>query len=358
MISAPDRQHAVTLIEAARQEGARLAPACEALGLTRRTYHRWRRADGGVRVDQRPGAERPTPANKLSAAERQAVLDTAHRPDFASAPPGQIVPALADAESRYLASESTFYRVLREAGEQHPRGRAQAPKRHPRPTTYTATGPNQVWVWDISWLPTRVHGLFFYLYLVLDLYSRKIVAAEVYPSENGDQASALIRRAVLAEDCINTPPVLHADNGGPMKGHALHATLEWLGIERSFSRPRVSNDNAYAEAMFRTVKYRPAYPDRGFAQLDAAQAWVTEFVAWYNHSHRHSALKYVTPEQRHRGADHVILAERDRLYRKARQARPERWAGATRDWSPIGDVTLNPANADREAASVPRLKSA
>jgi len=358
MISAPDRQHALTLIDAAHQEGARLAPACAALGLTRRTYYRWRQTDGGVRIDQRPEVERPTPANKLSAAERQAVLDTAHRPDFASMPPGQIVPALADAESRYLASESTFYRVLHEAGEQQPRGRAQAPQRHSRPTTYTATGPNQIWAWDISWMPTRVTGLFFYLYLVLDLYSRKIVAAEVYRRESGDHASALIRRAVLAEGCINTPPVLHADNGGPMKGQALHATLAWLGIERSFSRPRVSNDNAYAEAMFRTVKYRPAYPERGFAGLEAARDWVSEFVAWYNNSHRHSALKYVTPAQRHRGADHVILAERDRLYRKARQARPERWPGPTRDWSPIGDVTLNPANTDSETVSDPLLESA
>lgn len=203
-----------------------------------------------------------------------------------------------------------------------------------------------------------MNGLFYYLYLVLDLYSRKIVAADVYPCENGINASALIRRAVLAEGCINTPPVLHADNGGPMKGQALHATLEWLGIERSFSRPRVSNDNAYAEAMFRTVKYRPAYPDRGFDSLEAAQHWVADFGQWYNEEHRHSALKYVTPTQRHDGEDRVILAKRDQLYRATRERRPERWSGPTRDWSPIESVTLNPARAEHETASDKRLKAA
>jgi transposase InsO family protein len=358
MISAPDRQHAVSLIDTARAQGARLAPACQTLSLTRRTYHRWRRADASVIADRRPDAVRPTPANKLSPAERQAVLDATHRSDFASAPPGQIVPALADSEGRYLASESTFYRVLYEAKEQHARGRAHVPMRHPRPTTYTATGPNQVWVWDISWLPTQVRGLYFYLYLVLDLYSRKVVAAEVYAAENGVNARALIQRAVLAEGCINAPPVLHADNGGPMKGQTLHCTLEWLGIERSFSRPRVSNDNAFAEAMFRTVKYRPDYPYRGFTSLEAAQQWVAEFVDWYNQAHRHSALKYVTPVQRHRGEDHAILAARDQIYRAARQARPERWPGATRDWSPVGAVTLNPAKVQPDMLPEKLLESA
>ena len=170
MISASDRAKAVKLIKEACESGARLAPACQVLELTARTYQRWV-ADGGVATDRRPGALRPKPGNALSQAERQQVLDASHEARFASLPPGQIVPALAD-EGCYIASESTFYRVLRAAGEQQHRGRAKAPRRHPAPTTYTAHGPCEVWSWDITWLPGPAKGLFFYLYIILDLYSR------------------------------------------------------------------------------------------------------------------------------------------------------------------------------------------
>jgi len=341
MISAPDRQQAIRLIDEARADGARLASACAEIGLTRRTYGRWC-GEGGVRSDARPEAVRPTPANKLTPEEHAEVLETVHRPGYASLPPGQIVPALADTEGRYIASESTFYRILRAEGEQHHRGRSQAPRKSGPATTHTAHGPNEVWTADISWLPTRVRGLFFYLYLVLDVYSRKIVAAEVFEAENGASLSQLVRRAVLAEQCITRPPVLHTDNGSPMKGRTFKATLEWLQIEPSYSRPRVSNDNAFSEAMFRTCKYRPDYPVDGFADLASAQAWSDRFVAWYNREHRHSAIRYVTPDQRHCGEDKAILERRDALYQQARARRPERWSGNTRDWTPVGAVTLNP----------------
>ena len=177
-------------------------------------------------MDGRPGAIRPTPRNKLSPAQRQQLLDTAHQPAFASQPPGQIVPALADERGVYLASESTFYRVLRAAGQQHHRGRSKPPVRPSASATHVAEAANQVWLWDISWLPSCVRGQFFYLYLVLDLYSRKIVAAEVFEAESGRWASELIHRAVLREGCINAPPVLHSDNGAPMKGRTLQATLD------------------------------------------------------------------------------------------------------------------------------------
>jgi transposase InsO family protein len=334
------RRQAVTLIQQAQAEGASLHSACAELGLTRRTYHRWC-AQGGLAVDGRPGAIRPTPRNKLSPAQRQQLLDTVHQPAFASQPPGQIVPALADERGVYLASESTFYRVLRAAGQQHHRGRSKPPVRPSASAPHVAEAANQVWVWDISWLPSCVRGQFFYLYLVLDLYSRKIVAAEVFEAESGRWASELIHRAVLREGCINAPPVLHADNGVPMKGRTLQATLDWLGIELSFSRPRTCNDNAYAEATFRTLKYRPHWPVHGFDCLQAAREWVESFLSWYNQLHRHSALRYVTPQQRHAGEDRAILEARSQLYRRARDQHPERWSGPIRDWSPIGPVTLN-----------------
>ena len=148
MISASDREQAVTLIDEARRDGARLARACEEIGITRQTYYRWC-GDGGIRCDGRPDAIRPAPANKLTSAEYQEIVDTMHRPEFASLPPGQVVPALADQEWRYIASESTFYRTLRARGEQHHRGRASAPRPPGPPSTHVAHGPNEVWSGDI-----------------------------------------------------------------------------------------------------------------------------------------------------------------------------------------------------------------
>lgn len=341
MISAPDRRQALELIEEAHRAGARLAPACAELGIDVRTYQRWSR-DGELAVDGRPGAVRPEPANKLSAEERAQVLALCHQPAYASLPPGQIVPRLAD-EGVYIASEASFYRILREANEQHHRGRQRAPRPPAEPPRLVARAPNQVWTWDISWLPGPAKGLFFYLYVIVDLYSRKIVGWEVYECELADYAAEVVRRAVLAERCIDQPLVLHADNGSPMKGETLLATLYRLGIVTSYSRPRTSNDNPYSEALFRTCKYCPSYPVNGFATLDEARAWVQRFVNGYNHDHRHSGIRFVTPVQRHQGQDHAILAQRQAVYEHARACHPERWSGNTRNWDPITEVWLNPA---------------
>jgi transposase InsO family protein len=343
MISHPDRQHACRLIDQAQRNGAAQSKACDIVGISMRTYQRWRR--DGVRADRRPTAVRPTPKNKLTEEERQRILAVCNSAEYASAPPGQIVPCLAD-RSLYIGSESTFYRVLREAGLQHQRGRAR-PRCEPRPPpSHRATRPNAVWSWDVSWLPGPVTGVFYYLYLILDIYSRKIVGWEVHLSESGANAAALVRQAVLREGCISTPLVLHADNGSPQKASALKVTLENLGIEPSYSRPRVSNDNAFAEAVFRTTKYRPDYPYRGFATLEEARRWMYDFVLWYNHSHRHRGIRYVTPAARHAGEDVCILAKRKAVYEAAKARHPQRWSGPTRNWTPVGEVWLNPANDD------------
>lgn len=340
MISTPSRRQAVELIQEAVQSGARRAKACAALNLSERTDQRWRQ-DGEVKADGRPLAERPEPSNKLSAEERARVLEVCHAPEFASLPPSQIVPRLAD-QGVYLGSESSFYRILREADEQHHRGRARTPRHPTPPPSRCARGPCEVWSWDITWLPGPVRGLFFYLYLILDLYSRKVVGFDVYERESAEYGATVVRRAVLAEGCVGKPLVLHADNGSPQKGSTLRATLEALGIEPSYSRPRVSDDNPYSEALFRTCKYRPGYPHAGFESLEAARDWVLAFVRWYNDEHRHSSLRYVTPAERHAGNDRTILAARDQVYRAAKERHPERWTGATRNWEPIGAVWLNP----------------
>jgi transposase InsO family protein len=340
MISSPDRQHAVELIDEAHQGGVRLKPACAELGIDVRTYQRWTRG-GDVKADGRPGAVRAEPANKLSAAERAEVLAVCHAPAYASLPPGQIVPRLAD-QGQYIASESSFYRILREADEQHHRGRSRSPRAPAEPPRLCAKAPCEVWTWDISWLPGPVKGLFFYLYLIVDLYSRKIVSWEVYECESADYAAEVVRRAVLAERCIDRPLVLHADNGSPMKGETLLETLYRLGIATSYSRPRTSNDNPYSEALFRTCKYRPDYPAQGFADLNEARAWMQQFARGYNEDHRHSGIRFVTPQQRHSGQDRAILAQRQALYEQARACHPQRWSGAVRNWEPITEVWLNP----------------
>ena len=340
MISTPDRRQALELIEQAMAQGALQQPACELLGISARTYQRWTR-EGGVETDARPDAERPPPANRLTEEERAHILAVCNQPEYSHLPPTQIVPMLADQDT-YIASESSFYRVLRDANQLHRRGRAQPPTRRSKPKAYRSDGPNQVWSWDITFLAAAIRGTFYRLYLIEDIFSRKIVGWEVHEQEKAEHASRLIRRTCLAEGIHRKGLVLHADNGGPMKGATMLATLQRLGIVPSFSRPSVSDDNPYSESLFRTLKYTPAYPAKPFESLTAARQWVHTFVTWYNGTHRHSGIQYVTPDERHRGKDDAILARRKAVYEAARARQPARWSGVTRNWDRIEVVYLNP----------------
>ena len=338
-----DRQTLIDQIAEARAGGARQAPACVLAGVDPRTIQRWRKNDGSTHGDRRPDAIRPSPSHALTEEERARIVEVSNEPRFAETPPARIVPVLAD-EGVYIASESSFHRVLRAHGQMNRRGRARPPRRLRPPTTHIATGPGDVWCWDVTFLPATVQGRWFYLYLILDLYSRKIVGFEVHDTDSADHAAHLVRRTALSEAVHAMPekPVLHGDNGATLKGTTVLAMLHWLGIEPSYSRPRVSDDNPYAEALFRTAKYRPEFPAKGFAELDAAREWAARFVHWYNDVHRHSGIGYVTPAQRHAGQDRALLAARHELYQQARQANSRRWSGPTRDWTPIAAVTLNP----------------
>ncbi|ASL43408.1 hypothetical protein bAD24_I07950 [Burkholderia sp. AD24] len=337
------------LIDEAVQQGARRAQACEQLGVSVRSVQRWRDCP----EDGRTQAIRDAPPNKLDEIERQAVLDAANRPGYASLTPHQIVPKLAD-EGVYLASESTFYRILKAAGQGQRRGRVQAPQRRAL-TTHRATGPNQVWCWDITWMPTTVRGRYFYWYMMKDIYSRKLVMNEVWEQESAEHASVLLAKGCLREGIAGRPLVLHADNGSAMKGATMRAAMIDLGVEPSYSRPRVSNDNAFAESLFRTAKYCPLWPEQPFDTLDAARVWVQGFVQWYNEEHRHSGLKYVSPVQRHRGEANDLLARRRVLYEDARMRNPARWSGAIRNWHLADSVYLNP---ERIQASAEMFKHA
>lgn len=291
--------------------------------------------------DRRAGP-RTTPANKLSRFERERLLATVNAPEHRDLSPAQIVPMLAD-QGRYMASESTIYRVLREEGQATHRAAAQ-PAQHRAPQEFVATGPNQVWSWDITYLRSPIAGKYFYLYLVMDVWSRKIVGTAVHDEESALHASMLIRKACADEGIDGEGLVLHSDNGGPMKGSTMLATLQRLGIAASFSRPGVSDDNPFVEALFRTAKYRPEYPTQPFEALVAAAAWAAAFVDWYNNAHFHSAIRFVTPADRHAGDDIQILEQRARVYERARSENPQRWSRSTRNWSRPETVRLNPAN--------------
>jgi transposase InsO family protein len=227
------------------------------------------------------------------------------------------------------------------------------PTQHKKPKELVADGPGQVWSWDITYLAAGIRGTFFYLYLFMDIYSRKITGWEVYEYESSELAADLLRKAKLSENIpVGQELIVHSDNGGPMKGANMLATMQKLGVVPSFSRPAVSNDNPFSESLFKTMKYTPAYPDRPFENVSAAREWVNTFVRWYNGSHRHSGLKYVTPEQRHSGQDKALLEARHWLYLKARERRPERWSGDIRDWKPVSSVTLNPSSAETKREEI------
>jgi transposase InsO family protein len=334
----------LALLAEAEKDGAAFDAACNAIGLSSRTVRRWR--DAGVGDDGRAGPH-TTPAHALTPEERVRIVEVATSAEFRDVSPKQIVPRLAD-QGIYIASESSFYRVLHDEALMAHREPSRPRTRH-KPNEYVATAPGQVWTWDITYLRGPVRGTFFYLYLVLDIFSRKIVAAEVHAEESAQIAGPLVEWACKREAVDPCGLTLHADNGGPMKGSTMLATLQRLGVVASFSRPSVSDDNPYVEAIFRTLKFRPGYPRKPFASLDDARRWVEQFVHWYNHEHLHSAIRYVAPIDRHEGRDAQILAVRHRLYRRARSATPRRWTRDTRDWTPVGAVVLNPSKANEEA---------
>ena len=311
-------------------------------GLPLRTVQRWKKP--GTSEDCRCGP-RTQPANRLSDAERRRVLEVANSEEFRELSPKQIVPRLAD-RGEYIASESTFFRELRDAKQLAPRGKAKAPAPRPRPEL-EATAPNQVCSWDITYLRSTLRGAFFYLYLVVDVHSRRVVSWDVHAEESSELAATLMRRVVEAAG-HSVGLRLYSDNGAPMKGSTLLATLQTLGVVRSFSRPRVSDDNPFSEALFRTLKYRPCFPDGPFASLEAARARVATFVDWHNGEHRHSGIRFVTPDERHFGREAAVLEKRHRVYERARRREPSRWSGTTRDGSAAGPVRLGVTPREKE----------
>ena len=340
------------LLDEARRGGARLVEAVKVLGLSVRSIKRWRKEPG--REDGREGP-RSAPANALGPAEIALVLTTLTAAGNADLPPDVVVAKLAD-EGKYIGSASTMYRVLRRFRLLKHRGRARTRKAR-KPPHLMATKPNEVWSWDITYLTTQVRGRYLYLYVIEDVFSRKVVGYCVAERESAEVAQALFAR-VLDENAGVAPTLtVHSDNGGPMKHADFSTFLESRGVARSYSRPSVSDDNPFSESLFRTVKYAPSWPG-SFASHEEAEAWMANWVAWYNDKHLHSGIGYVTPSSRHTGEDIELLAERRLVSEQARQANPSRWSGKARSWKRPGAVRLgrpdHPAEggipADRGAA--------
>ncbi|MCB1140464.1 MAG: IS3 family transposase, partial [Leptospiraceae bacterium] len=334
-----ERQVTLQHLDEAVAAGARLERACDLLGIDPRTVQRWRAQDVG---DDRRAGPLQSPSNRLSDGERARVLEIANAPEHRDLSPKQIVPALAD-KGEYVASESTFYRVLREEQQLEPRETSRPPAAKPK--EHVATGPNQVWSWDITPLRSLVRGVFFRLYLIIDIWDRSVVGWEIHADELGSHAADLLNETCMRADVRAGELVVHQDNGAPMISWEFLSALGSWG-RPSYSRPGVCDDNPYSESMFRTLKYRPGYP-RAFKTIDDARAWVAEFVDWYNNHHRHSAIGYVTPMQRRHGRDHDVLDVRRATYAAAHAEHPERWSRKPRKWDRPELVSLNPAHGRR-----------
>lgn len=320
--------------------------ACELVGLSARTYQRWNPGEE-LLEDQRIYNDAPV-HNKLSEAIRQEILKVINPPEYSTLTPYQMVPALLDL-GQYIASESTFYRVMREHDQLQHRGKGTDVQRH-KPQPLKATGANELFSWDITYLLSPVKGQYYYLYLVMDIYSRKIVGWQVHDCESSAHAADLIEDIVHREKIDKNQLVIPSDNGGSMKGATLRAKMIDLEVALSYSRPRVSNDNPYSESLFKKLKYHVTFPETPFTCLNKARAWVEKFVYWYNEEHQHSAIKFVTPNQRHNGLDRIILKNRKKVIEQAKKIHPERWNGRkTRDLTPIHVVYLNPGKDESNA---------
>ena len=337
------RVYCVELVGEAMNNGARKDKACDILGISVRTLERWELK--GAEGDLRKGPI-TTPANKLTQTERKRIIETCTSEEFRDLPPTQIIPLLAD-KGEYIASEATFYRILKAEKMLTHRNDTNPEKRH-RPQELIATKPCQVWSWDVTYLKTYTKGIFFYLYLIMDVYSRKIVGWDVHYEDNAENASVLAEITCMLEGIEEGQVIIHSDNGPSQKGATMLGTLERLGVAASFSRPSVSNDNPYSESLFKTMKYVPSYPEKGFSDKEEAKAWVERFVTCYNTIHLHSGIKFVTPESRHLGIDKAILENRKDVYRRAKACNPNRWSGETRNWNIIEKVLLNPLTTSKE----------
>jgi len=324
-------------VKAAQTLGGELgvAAATSALGVPRATFYRHRQPRPGPRST----AKRPSP-RALAPAERAQALAVLHAPEFVDKAPAEITATLLD-QGSYVASTRTLYRLLEQHGEVRERRdqRRHPPRAVPR---LCAKAPNTVWSWDITPLPGPARGMFFQLYVMLDLYSRYVVAWMVALRQNADLASHFVRDAVQRAGIAPGTLFTHQDRGAPMTSRSLALTYADLGVVPSFSRPRVSNDNPFSESQFKTAKYHPTYPE-AFVDEESARAHFEKFFAWYNHEHRHGGIAFFTPADVHFGRVEQVLVTRQAALDRAFAAHPERFPrGRPVQDRPPKEVWINP----------------
>jgi len=333
MLQLEEKKFILASIQKSIQSGARSAESCKIVGISTRTFQRW---VCNLEPDKRPTAKRKV-SHKLREDEVKDILSVCNSPEYRDRNPHEIVALLAE-KGIYLASERTFYRILKAHSQLTHRRKSKLPTKRKPKETHVATRPCQVLSWDITYMKTNVIGRYYYLYLFLDVWSRKILGWRVEDAESSLYSKEAIADIAKRYELSNT--VLHSDNGSPMKGSTMLATLHNLGISSSFSRPSVSQDNAYSESLFKTLKYKQTYPDF-FASIDEARTWVADFVDWYNNDHLHSAIGFVTPNSRHNHEDISILKARSETYNRAYALHPKRWSGKPKSWERKEVVILN-----------------
>ncbi len=278
---------------------------------------------------------RPAPPLALSSSERQLILDTLNSARFADCTPYTAWARLLD-EGTYLASVRTFYRVLGASGLVQERRDQLVHPAHTKPEL-AATAPNQVWSWDITRLRSTLKWQHFYLYVLLDIFSRYVVGWLVAGAENAGLARALIEETCAKHDIDRDRLTLHSDRGSPMRAKTTAELLVDLGVAASYSRPRVSNDNPFSEAQFKTLKYRPEFPER-FDGIEHARTHLRRFFAWYNDEHRHSGIGFMTPATVHFGRSAAIDEQRRHVLQAAYAAHPERFKGRLPTSPPLPEV--------------------
>ena len=302
--------------EVTREVGT--APVCRALGVARASVYRRRRPPTRM-----PRRKRPTPARALTPSERQAVLDVLHSERFCDRSPDQVHATLLEEESRYLCSSRTMYRILASNDEVRER-RNQLRHPHYAKPELVASGPNQVWSWDITKLKGPAKWVYYYLYVVLDIFSRYVVGWLLAQHENAGLAQRLIRETCMRQGIEPGQLILHADRGAPMTSKTVAQLLADLGVDKTHARPHVSDDNPFSESQFKTLKYSPGFPDR-FGSPEHAREVSLAMFSWYNHAHHHSALSYLTPAVVHYGRADAVLAKRHQVQLAAYREHPERY---------------------------------
>lgn len=334
-----DRVMAVTLIKEAQNSGARLWKACEVLDISVSTFRRW---SAGHLKDNRKGSLKNIP-RKLTLEEEQLIVDVCCSKEYKDDNPYKIHASLLD-KGVYIASISSFYRVLRKKGLMFNRGNTKPGQSQSKPPEKTATGSNQVWCWDITWLSSKVRGLFYYAYVIIDIWDRSIVKWAIHDREDDALSEELFQHAL--RDNAKPDVWVHSDNGNPMKGVTLLALFYSLGICNSYSRPRVSNDNPFIESWFKTLKYDVSYPGK-FSSIENAREWFAGFVDSYNTKHSHSGMNFLTPQQVRNGQYESIVANRNNVMKEAKSKNPQRWSNDVKQLPEKHIVTLNPVSLTR-----------